>query len=105
METLLDGWEYHTVRHKRDRPFPLGPEGSHPRIVETEAMMHPKLNSLHDHRVERGCVSDPTPWRDSSARNSAKIESWDWVRTARSLEIEDDAERRRRHSHAEHGNE
>jgi hypothetical protein len=67
--------------------------------------MRPKLNSLHDNRVKRGCVSDPTPWRYSSTRNSAKMESWEWVRTARSLGIEDDAERRRRHSHAEHGNE
>ena len=61
MRTLLDGLEYYKVRHKRDRPFPLRPEGSHPRIVETEAMMRPKLNSIHDHRVERGCARDPTP--------------------------------------------
>jgi putative transposase len=45
-----------------------------------------------------GYVSDPTHWRYSSARNSAKMESGVWVRTARSfgIEDEDDAERRRR---------
>src|SRR5213075_760820 len=81
VRTLLDGWEFHKVWHKSDRPFPLRPERSHPKIVETEAMMRPKLNSLHDNPVKRGCVSDPTPWRYSSAMTSAKIESWVWVTT------------------------
>ena len=49
-------------------------EGSHPKIIETEAMMHQKLSYFHDNPVERGYVCDPTHWRYSSARNYAKME-------------------------------
>ena len=50
-------------------------EGSHPKIIETEAMMLQKLNYIHENPVRRGYVSDPTHWRYSSARNYAKMES------------------------------
>jgi putative transposase len=75
MRTLLDGLEYHKVRHKSDRQFQLWQEGSHAQIIETEAIMRQKLEYIHDNPVKRGYVSDPTHWRYSSARTYAKIES------------------------------
>ena len=75
VRTLLDGLEYYKARHKVDRQFQLWQEGSHPKIIETEAMMRQKLDYIHDNPVKRGYVSDPTHWRCSSARNYAGIES------------------------------
>jgi putative transposase len=75
VRTLLDGLESHKVPHKDDRWFQLWQEGSHPKIIETEAMMRQKLEYMHDNPVKRGYVSDPAHWRYSSARNYAGIES------------------------------
>jgi putative transposase len=75
VRTLLQGLEYHKARHKTDRVFQLWQEGSHPKIMETEAILRQKLEYLHDNPVKRGFVSDPTHWRYSSARNYAKIDS------------------------------
>jgi putative transposase len=72
---LLDGLAYHKVRHKTDRPFQLWQEGSHPKLIETEAMLRQKLEYIHNNPVKRGYVSDPTHWRYSSARNYAQMES------------------------------
>ena len=75
VQTLLDGLEYHKVRHKSDRQFQLWQEGSHPKIIETEDMMVQKLDYIRNNPVKRGYVSDPSHWRYSSARNYAGIES------------------------------
>jgi REP element-mobilizing transposase RayT len=72
---LLDGLAYHKARHKSDRPFQLWQEGSHPKRIDTEAMLRQKLEYIHNNPVKRGYVSDPTHWRYSSARNYAGIES------------------------------
>jgi putative transposase len=74
VRTLLDGLEFHKVRHKSDRQFQLWQEGSHPKVIETEAMLRQKLEYIHQNPVKRGYVSDPTHWRYSSARNYAKLE-------------------------------
>ena len=71
---LLEGLEYHKARHKGDRPLQLWQEGSHPKVIETEAMLRQKLEYIHQNPVKRGYVSDPTHWRYSSARNYAKME-------------------------------
>ena len=75
VHTLLDGLEYHKSRHKSDREFQLWQEGSHPKMIETEAMMRQKLEYIHDNPVKRGYVADPTHCRYSSARNYAGMES------------------------------
>ncbi len=75
MQTLLDGLEYHKVRHKTDRSFQLWQEGSQPKVIETEAMLRQKLEYIHNNPVKRGYVGDPTHWRVSIARNYAGIES------------------------------
>jgi putative transposase len=75
INTLLDGLEYHKSRHKTDRELQLWQEGSHPQIIENEAVMRQKLEYIHDNPVKRGYVGDPTHWRYSSARNYAGMES------------------------------
>ncbi len=75
VQTLLEGLEFHKYRHKGDRSFQLWQEGSHPKVIEGEAMMRQKLGYIHDNPVKRGYVGDPTHWRYSSARNYAGIES------------------------------
>jgi putative transposase len=74
VRTLLDGLEYHKVPHKTDRQFQFWQEGSHPKIIETEAMMWQKLEYIHNNPVKRGYVDDPAHWRYSSARNYARME-------------------------------
>ncbi len=83
VRTLLDGLEYHKARHKTDREHQLWQEGSHPQMIDTEAMLRQKLDYIHDNPVKRGYVADPVHWRYSSARNYARIEplvsvSTDW---------------------------
>jgi len=78
VRTLLEGLEYHKARHKGDRRYQLWQEGSHPKIIETEAIMRQKLDYIHDNPVKSGFVSDPTHWRYSSARNYAGIEALVW---------------------------
>ena len=75
VRTLLEGLEHHKARHKSDRQFQLWQEGSHPKVIETEAMLRQKLEYIHDNPVKRGYVSDPTHWRYSSARNYARMEA------------------------------
>ena len=75
VRTLLEGLEYHKARHKGDRRYQLWQEGSHPKIIETEAIMRQKLDYIHDNPVKSGFVSDPTHWRYSSARNYAGIKA------------------------------
>ena len=75
VRVLLEGLEHHKSRHKSDRLFQLWQEGSHPKIIATEAMMLQKLEYIHNNPVKRGYVSDPTHWRYSSARNYAKMEA------------------------------
>jgi putative transposase len=50
-QTVLDGLEYHKARHKTDRQFQLWQEGSHPRTIETEAILRQKLAYIHDNPV------------------------------------------------------
>jgi REP element-mobilizing transposase RayT len=78
VRTLLEGLEYHKARHKGDRRYQLWQEGSHPKFIETEAIMRQKLDYIHDNPVKSGFVSDPTHWRYSSARNYAGIEALVW---------------------------
>ena len=75
VRTLLAGLEYHKARHKGDREFQLWQEGSHPKVIETEAMLRQKLEYIHQNPVKQGYVGDPAHWRYSSARNYAKIEA------------------------------
>ena len=68
---VLDLLAFHKARHKVDREHQVWQEGSHPELIEGEAMMSSKLEYIHRNPVARGYVDDPVHWRYSSARNYA----------------------------------
>jgi len=70
-QTLLDQLRHEKARHKTDREYQLWQEGSHPQIIQNEAMLRQKLEYIHFNPVKRGYVDDPMHWRYSSARNYA----------------------------------
>jgi len=58
-------------RHKSDRDYQLWEEGSHPQLIENEAVLRQKLEYIHNNPVKRGYVDQPEDWRCSSSRNYA----------------------------------
>ena len=71
---LLEQLKSHKARHKTDRVYQLGQEGSHPQQMQSPLMMKQELDYLHRNPVARGYVDEPTHWRYSSARNYAGLE-------------------------------
>jgi len=67
----LAAWK---LSHKTDRDYQLWQEGSHPQLIQGEAMMRQKIEYIHNNPVKRGYVDKPTDWRYSSARNYAGME-------------------------------
>lgn len=67
----LAAWK---LRHKKDREYQLWQEGSHPQLIQGDAMMRQKIEYIHNNPVKRGYVDKPTDWRYSSARNYAGME-------------------------------
>lgn len=57
--------------HKEDRKYQFWQEGTHPVLIQNQAIMRQKLEYMHNNPVRRGYVDDPTHWRYSSARNYA----------------------------------
>lgn len=70
---VLDLLAFHKARHKIDREHQVWQEGSHPQLIQDEAMMRQKLDYMHMNPVTRGYVDDPLHWRYSSARNYAGL--------------------------------
>ena len=68
---LLELLKRHKREHKRDRRYQFWQEGSHPKLIQGEAMLRQKLDYIHDNPVRRGYVDEPHYWRYSSARNYA----------------------------------
>jgi putative transposase len=58
-------------RHKQQSHYQVWEEGSHPQVVDNEAVMRQKLEYIHLNPVKRGYVDLPEHWRYSSARNYA----------------------------------
>ncbi len=55
--------------HKHESRYQVWEEGSHPQLIEPEAVMRQKLEYIHYNPVKRGYVDKPEHWRYSSARN------------------------------------
>lgn len=68
-KSLLAQLSYCKLPHKHDREHQLWQEGSHPQVIQGEAMMRQKLTYIHHNPVRRGYVDEPAHWRYSSARN------------------------------------
>jgi len=60
--------------HKNDREYQCWEEGSHPQLIQNEAMLRQKLDYIHFNPVKRGYVDKPEHWRYSSARDYAGLE-------------------------------
>ncbi len=68
--------------HKTDRQYQFWQEGSHPQRIESESVLHQKIEYIHHNPVKRGYVDLPEQWRYSSARNYAGLEGVlpvDWL--------------------------
>ncbi|HYJ04640.1 MAG TPA: transposase [Chthoniobacterales bacterium] len=65
-EWLLNQLRYYRGAHKPTQ-HQIWQEGSHPQVIADDAMMHQKLEYLHNNPVKRGWVVAPEHWRYSSA--------------------------------------
>ncbi len=79
---VLRQLEFYKAAHKTDRTYQLWQEGSHPELIQGEAMMRQKIEYIHNNPVQRGYVDLPIHWRYSSARNYAEMEGLLAVKTA-----------------------
>jgi putative transposase len=70
---VLDQLACLKLAHKTDRQFQVWQEGSHPEMIQGEAMMRQKAEYIHNNPVKRGYVDEPIHWRYSSARNYAGL--------------------------------
>jgi len=68
---LLRRLEFARKAKRDDRTHQFWQEGSHPQLVESEAVLRQKLEYIHLNPVKRGFVDEPEHWRWSSARNYA----------------------------------
>jgi putative transposase len=78
---ILRHLHYLKAKHKTNRNYQVWQEGSHPQMIQDEAMMWQKLEYIHNNPVERGYVDDPIHWRYSSARNYAGLSALLPIRT------------------------
>lgn len=72
-EHLLRQLAFFRKEHKQDRDYQLWEEGSHPQMIENEAVLRQKLEYIHQNPVKRGYVDEAEHWRYSSARNYAGL--------------------------------
>jgi len=66
--TLLLELKHHKLRHKLDQTYQLWQEGSHPQLIDSDAVMRQKIEYIHNNPLRRGYVDTPEHWRYSSAR-------------------------------------
>ncbi|MFN8441456.1 MAG: transposase [Caldilineaceae bacterium] len=71
---VLHQLQFFKLLHKTDRTYQLWQEGSHPEMIQGDAMMRQKIEYIHNNPVMRGYVDLPVHWRHSSARNYAGME-------------------------------
>jgi putative transposase len=65
-EWLLNQLRYYRGANKPTE-YQVWQEGSHPQVISDDAMMHQKLEYLHNNPVKRGWVAAPEHWWYSSA--------------------------------------
>ncbi len=79
---VLHQLEFYKAMHKTDRTYQVWQEGSHPELIQGEAMVRQKIEYIHNNPVQRGYVDLPIHWRYSSARNYGEMEGLLEVQTA-----------------------
>ncbi len=70
---LLEQLAQAKALYKKDRQFQVWQEGSHPQVLQNEAMMRQKIEYIHHNPVKRGLVDEPVQWEYSSAANYAGL--------------------------------
>ena len=70
---LLEQLAQAKALHKKDRQFQVWQEGSHPQVLQNEAMMRQKIEYILHNPVKRGLVDEPAQWEYSSAANYAGL--------------------------------
>lgn len=70
---LLEQLAQAKALHKKDRQFQVWQEGSHPQLLQNEAMMRQKIEYIHNNPVKRGLVDEQVQWVYSSAANYAGL--------------------------------
>ena len=68
-EWQLHQFEYCKKAYKDHSQFQVWQEGSHPQLIQGDAMLRQKIIYIHNNPVRRGYVNQPEQWRCSSARN------------------------------------
>ena len=68
VKNILDQLAFYKKAHKLDRNYQFWQEGVHPELIQNEAMMHQKIEYVHNNPVKRGYVDAAEHWRYSSAR-------------------------------------
>jgi len=71
--SFLAQLERHRDAERKDRPYQLWQDGTHPQLLQGEAMVRQKLEYIHNNPVRCGYVDEPVQWRYSSARNYAGL--------------------------------
>ena len=79
---VLHQLAFYKAIHKTDRTYQVWQEGSHPELIQGEAMMRQKIEYIHNNLVQRGYVDLPIDWRYPSARNYGEMEGLLEVQTA-----------------------
>jgi REP element-mobilizing transposase RayT len=69
IEQILKQFRDYKLAAKTDRKHQVWQEGSHPQLVQNEAMLRQKIEYIHQNPVARGYVDKVEHWRYSSARN------------------------------------
>ena len=68
-EWLLHQFEYCKKAYKDRSRYQVWQEGSHPQLIQGDAMLRQKITYIYNNPVRRGYVDLPEHWRYSSARN------------------------------------
>ena len=68
-EWQLHQFDYCRKAYKGRSRYQVWQEGSHPQLIQGDAMLRQKILYIHNNPVRRGYVDKPEHWRYSSARN------------------------------------
>lgn len=83
---LLNQLKYYKAKHKKKSHYQVWQEGFHPQLIQSEDMLHQKIDYIHDNPVNIGLVERAEDWLYSSARNYLNKVRNTRSRCARSLE-------------------
>lgn len=63
--TILDQLAFYKKAHKSEISYQFWQEGVQPKLIQSERMMHERINYIHMNPVKRGYVDQAAHWRYS----------------------------------------